>query len=117
MSEAIVVLCIFLYLIFGVIIGFSASSHKDVLAGHKPNTKSRIILFLARPTREIRGLQRLLFIICMLLWIPVFLTIGGAPILLAAKYAPEYLQTVFILLVPCVIIGKLYGSHKWRQLI
>ena len=117
MNIAVIAISGILYLILGTILGFALSSHKDVLAGYRPNTNNRLILFLARPTQNIRGIEKVIFVIGMLLWFPVFIGLVAAPIVLASKYAPDSEQLIFLMLIPCAIVGKLYGSYKWRKLL
>ncbi|WP_444893094.1 hypothetical protein ACJJIE_22985 [Microbulbifer sp. TRSA001] len=117
MNIVIVVVSGILYLIFGVVVGFALSSHKDVLLGRRPNTQNKFILFLARPTQSMQGIDKVVFVIAMLLWFPVFICLVAAPIVLASKYAPELEQLIFIMLIPCVLAGKFYGSYKWRTLL
>ena len=117
MNVLIIAISVFLYVLFGVILGFALSSHNDVLLGRRPNTKNRLVLFLARPTQNIRGIEKAIFVVGMLLWVPLFVGIIATPIILAAKYATEIEKVVFLLLVPCVLIGKLYGSYRWRKLV
>lgn len=117
MNIAIVLVSGILYMLLGVILGFSLSSHKDVLAGRRPNTTNRFILFLARPTQNIRGIDKVIFAVGIVLWFPLFIALVATPIVLASKYAPELEQLVFIMLVPCALVGKIYGSYKWRRLL
>ena len=117
MNIAIVVVSGILYLVFGVIVGFALSSHKDVLSGRRPNTRNKFIRFLARATESIRGIEKVIFAVAMLLWFPVFIGLVATPIVLASKYAPELEQVIFIMLIPCVVVGKFYGSYKWRALL
>lgn len=117
MNIAIVIVSVILYMLLGVILGFSLSSHKGVLAGRRPNTKNRFILFLARPTQNIRGIEKAIFAVGIVVWFPLFIALVATPIVLASKYAPELEQLIFIMLVPCALVGKMYGSYKWRKLL
>lgn len=75
--------------IIGVVFGFSLASHSDVLRGVRPNTTSRLILFLARPTRELNLFEIVVFVLVMLLWVVVLFGLILFPAIAAQRLAGD----------------------------
>lgn len=80
MEFVVGILSIVIYLIVGFVVGFVTTSHHYVLAGYRPKTSNKLILFLARPTRDITGFQKLIYALAMIIWVPIFFTLIALPI-------------------------------------
>ena len=73
LSAITIFSAIFVGVVIGYITGFAMSAHPDILQGLKPRTNNKLLLLIARPTASFNYLERVMFIIIMLAWIPVFL--------------------------------------------
>ena len=117
MEFVVGILSIVIYLIVGFVVGFVTTSHHYVLAGYRPKTSNKLILFLARPTRDITGFQKLIYALAMIIWVPIFFTLIALPIILSGKYASEMTTYILIGLIPIGFVGKLIGAKKWESLV
>ena len=117
MEFVVATLSVVIYLIVGFVVGFAITSHHYVLAGYRPNTTNKLILFLARPTSEIKGFQKLIYALSMLIWVPFFFTLIALPIVLSGKYAPDITQFILVGIIPVGFIGKIIGAKKWQSLV
>lgn len=105
--------------IVGVVFGFSATSHPDVLRGVRPDTNSRIIRFLARPTAEMSPAEGLLFILLMLAWLGVFFGLMLLPGVAAGRLTEDTVPLVPVAYVFTAVAGWLgfkFGAHAWRTM-
>ena len=101
----------------GTILGFSMASHYDVLRGVRPNTKSRLILFLARPTSEFTSLESVLFLFLMLVWIAVFFGLCAVPAIVSSQFSEEKMlsiEMVYAAFVLAAWFGRKFGAHAWK---
>lgn len=105
--------------ILGLVLGFSAASHRDVLSGFRPNTNNRFILFLARPTSEFTGLESALFLLLMLLWLAVFFGLCALPAIAAAKLegdGPPLLLVAYGFAFGAWWLGQRVGAQAWSNM-
>jgi hypothetical protein len=105
--------------VLGVVLGFSLASHNDVLRGVRPNTNNRLIVFLARPTSEMRGSQAVIFLLLMLVWLVVFFGLLAVPALaaqhLAGEGPPLHLPAYGVAAVAWWL-GSRFGANAWKTI-
>ena len=116
--EAIAVISsVAICFLIGHVLGFSYTSHNDVLAGKRPNSKNKFILFVARPTSEIKGASFIVFLLALMLWLIVFVFAAWASIILLIKFSPENFKYLVWLVFLCVFLGFKNGEYAWQKLI
>jgi hypothetical protein len=104
----------------GIVLGFSVASHRDVLSGIRPNTRNRLILFLARPTSEMRGFETVLFLILMLLWLVVFFGLCALPAVAAGRFegdGPPLFLVAYGFAVGAWWLGQRIGIQAWSNML
>ena len=104
----------------GAIFGFSIASHDDVMAGFRRSKANRFVRWLSRPTREFTGLDALLAVFVMVLWLLAFVLLCGAPFVLAAKLGGERPQLMGIALAALAIaswFGRVIGRNVWARVL
>lgn len=103
----------------GVVLGFSVASHKDVLQGVRPTTTNRLILFLARPTREMKFLEAIVFLLLMLVWLAVFFGLVAAPAIASTRLSGDS-PPLILLAYGCAAVawwvGQKFGAHAWSTM-
>jgi hypothetical protein len=102
--------------IVGFVFGFSLASHADVLRGVRPATTNRLVLFLARPTSELRLLESLLLLVLIGAWLVVFFALCAVPAVVAGRFLDdaELLTPVgYILFMSAGWLGRRFGKHVW----
>lgn len=103
----------------GVVLGFSVASHKDVLRGVRPTTKNQLILFLARPTREMKGAEAIGFLLLMLVWVALFFALVLAPGIASTRLSgdgPPLLPLAYGCTAVAWWVGQKFGAHAWRAM-
>jgi ABC-type phosphate/phosphonate transport system permease subunit len=103
--------------ILGVVLGFSVASHRDVLRGVRPNTKNRLILFLARPTAEMNAWEGVVFFLLMVLWLGVFFTLLALPGIAAGRLSGDGPPLELLAIGSTAVawwLGHKFGAHAWR---
>ena len=106
--------------LLGTVFGFSVASHHDVMAGFRPAKANRFVRWLARPTREFSGLDALLFLLVMVVWLIAFVLLCGAPFVLAAKLSGDNSQLMGVALAALAIAsycGRLIGRNLWARVL
>ena len=104
----------------GIIFGFSLASHKDVLAGFRPNTKNRFLLFICRPASELSSIETVLFFFLIFGWFALFAFFCAAPAIVAVRLDGEGTPAMTIsLTVLCVVsyVTRNIGKNLWLRLI
>jgi hypothetical protein len=112
----IVLISLIIYPCLGYIIGFSLTAHKDILNGVRPNSQNKVVLFLARPTSEIKGIEKLIFIVGILIWTVSFFLLATLPVILAEKFSLEISEYAGYAIIPLMIVGKLAGDKAWKTI-
>lgn len=105
--------------IVGVVFGFSATSHTDVLRGVRPVTNSRIIRFLARPTAEMSPAEGVLFVLLILAWLAVFFGLMLLPAVAAGRLTEDTVPLVPLAYGVTAVawwLGFKFGAHAWRTM-
>lgn len=104
----------------GIVFGFSLASHPDIMAGRRPNTSSRFLRWICRPTREFGFAEGVLFVLLMLTWIVVFVALLAVPVLLAAKVDGDNSPLVVIAMATAVgvsFFARSIGRRLWQRLV
>lgn len=117
MEVVVTLTSIFCYLCVGFVIGFSKRSHTDVLAGRPIYSKNKLVLFLARKSSDIKGIDKLIYFFAMLLWLPLFFGSIATPIILSSKYAPDLMQFIFYGFIPVLLVGIFFGGRYWETMV
>ncbi len=116
MIVIVALVALLIYLFLGYVFGFAVASHNDILKGKRPITSNKLINFLARPTKEIQGIEKIIFIAGMLIWTIIFFLFVAVPVILAQKIAPNISEYVIYFLVPLMFIGRYIGIKSWKKL-
>lgn len=103
----------------GVVFGFSAASHKDVLRGVRPTTTNRLIVFLARPTAEMSFKEGIIFFFLIALWLVVFFGLVLVPGLASERLSGDG-PPLILLAYGCSAVawwlGQKFGAHAWSTM-
>jgi hypothetical protein len=103
----------------GVVFGFSMASHTDVLRGVRPITTNRLILFLARPTREFGPFGGILFVALMLAWLAISFGLCALPAIAAQRLTgdgPPLVLVAYGFFAVATWLGWRFGAHAWGAL-
>lgn len=106
--------------ILGITLGFSAASHRDVMSGFKPKTNNHFILFLVRPTSEMRGLEAIAFLILMLVWVVAFFALAALPAVVSQKLTgdgPPLIVPAYIFAAVAWWVGGRLGARAWSNML
>lgn len=106
--------------VLGAFLGFSGASHRDVLSGFRPNTKNRLVLFLARPTSEMRGLESVFFLVLMLCWLVVFFGLCALPAFAAERFSGEGSSLILLAYGFAFVawwLGRRAGAQVWSKML
>ena len=105
--------------IVGIVFGFSATSHRDVLRGVRPVTDSKIIRFLARPTAEMNPAEGVLFVFIMLAWLAVFFGLMLLPAVASGRLtegAVPLAPVAYGFTAVAWWLGFKFGARAWRTM-
>ncbi|MBV8034943.1 hypothetical protein [Roseateles sp.] len=101
----------------GFVFGFALTSHADVLRGIRPNTKNRLVLFLARPTSEMGLLSSVLFLAIMCAWLAVLFGPCALPAIASEHLSgdgPPLILLAYGCFALAAWLGRSFGAHAWR---
>jgi hypothetical protein len=101
--------------IVGFVFGFGIAAHKDILSGVRPNTTSRLLLLMCRPSRELSSTETLTVFAVLVVWLVLFLALIGAPIVVADKLVGSSAGPVVLAILGAgVITGRVAGRKTWK---
>jgi len=106
--------------IVGYIFGFATASHPDVMAGVRPRTNNKILMFFARPTATLNWWEGSLFVIVMLAWIPIFFLLLAVPALIGIKFNiddPVTVRVTYLIAVGALFFVRRFGAKAWGDLV
>jgi hypothetical protein len=115
MIATVILVTLISYSILGYIIGFALAAHKDILNGVRPESNNILIMFLGRPTNEIKGIQKLIFVIGILIWTICFFVLCALPFAMVEHYVPEFIDYVTYSAIPLLLASKFAGSRAWKN--
>ena len=117
MATCLVVLCgLVSGALVGTVFGFSLASHADVLRGIRPNTTNRLILFLARPTRELSLVGGAVFVGVMCVWLIVLFGLCALPAIASQHLSgdgPPLILFAYGAFALASWLGRRFGAHAW----
>ena len=115
MIVVVLLATLIIYIGLGYIFGFAVASHNDVLSGVRPESNNKFITFICRPTTEIKGVEKLIFSVGMIIWTLCFFALIALPVVLASKNSPEYSDYIIYAIIPLMFAGKLFGALSWKN--
>ena len=99
----------------GTTFGFGITAHNDILRGVRPNTTSRLLLWLCRPSSQFSSAETLGLFTLLVAWFMVFLGLVGVPIVVATKLiGAEAVSIAFAIFVVGVLAGHAAGRKAWK---
>jgi len=104
----------------GIISGFSIASQKDVLAGFRPNTNNRFLLFVCRPTSELTFVDAILFVLLLVTWLALFVILIVAPAIVALQIDQENelaVRVSLVIVAVFIFISRNIGKNLWDRLM
>lgn len=106
--------------IVGYIFGFATASHADVMAGVRPRTNNKILIFFARPTATLNWWEGSVFAIVMLVYIPIFFGLFAVPLVIGIKLNiddPITIRFTYSICAGAVFFTRHFGTKAWRNLV
>jgi hypothetical protein len=104
----------------GFVFGFALSGHHDVLRGIRPDTQNRLLLFICRPTADLRPIETLVMFLLLCVWLALFLFLLAAPAIAAQHFTPDSPTAPLIAYGTFLASGWIlsrFGAHAWRTLV
>jgi hypothetical protein len=105
--------------VLGYVMGFSIAAHPDVMAGVRPKTNSKFLLFMARPTASFSFLEGILFLLVMLAWLPTFFALFAVPAMIGNQLGVQDSVTItvaYVVLGGVLLFARRFGVKAWNAL-
>lgn len=115
-----ILVSIFSGALLGYIFGFAIAGHNDAVDGVRPRNNNQLIFLLMQPPARLSFVGKVIFILCMLIWLPLLFCIGSLPAIVGTRLGIEdmsVIKTSYLVFIAVAVLFLRLGKKSWKAMV
>lgn len=120
LNSLSILVSIFSGILLGYIFGFSIACHNDAVDGVRPRSNNQLLFLLMQPPARLSFFGKVIFILCMLIWLPLFVCICMLPAIVGTKLGIEDMSIIkisYFVFIAAAVLSIRLGKKSWKAMV